>query len=376
MLPKKQDKHKLQTNRFKIIIRYRLISILYLLYLAVLISTSVLILRYLGYHFKRLEKFPYIALSKKVLGINTMRLKKEGLITTNNNLSHFYEWKPGYVDKYNMPWSTEEAYLTINKDGLNDTHDYPVSKDQGTFRIIALGDSFTQGTYAKTENSYPKKIEEALNKNFICPNIKKFEVLNFGVGGYDIEYAAQRYLTRGLKYQADLILWFLKDDDFDELAERARQRTDQYIASLTKEEKIDLAKWSKYDKIPQDIRESNNVIAWEKIYYMVREELLKELGEKQFFNIQSRAILSVAHSTKNPIILFTFGFTKTYYKMRMKSWANTEPNIRFFDGVRNIYELGASHRPFDGHPNTQGYTIIKEDIFQYLIDNYFKCSKR
>ena len=39
-------------------------------------------------------------------------------------------------------------------------------------------------------------------------------MLNLGLYGYDIEYAVERFRVRGQKYDPDLIIWLIKDDDF------------------------------------------------------------------------------------------------------------------------------------------------------------------
>ena len=75
---------------------------------------------------------------------------------------------------------------------------------------MTLGDSFTFGVYVNTEDNWTELLEDKLNsiKN-ICPNTDHFEVINLGVGGYDIEYAAKRYINRGKVYNPNIILLLL-----------------------------------------------------------------------------------------------------------------------------------------------------------------------
>lgn len=60
--------------------------------------------------------------------------------------------------------------------------EYPVHKGRNVFRIIVVGDSFSEGAYISFEDRYPKKLEYYLNG---CGNTKKvvYQVIDMSVGG-------------------------------------------------------------------------------------------------------------------------------------------------------------------------------------------------
>src|SRR5262245_9960680 len=92
-------------------------------------------------------------------------------------------------------WDTDVA---INSAGFRD-REYPVAKGR-LYRIASVGDSTTFGNGLPVDSVYPKQLESLLAKEKRC-----FEVLNFGVGGYDV----LNYLgVLGLRaaYRPDLVV--------------------------------------------------------------------------------------------------------------------------------------------------------------------------
>lgn len=353
----------------------RIIFILtYLAFLIVLLFISIILIKNWGYVINITSRPPFVFLTRKVLGVNINVLPLDNYLIkfkSSDKYQYFYEWKPLLVEKYPVSWAPDDAYLETNKDGLNDNSEYSNDKPTGVFRIIALGDSFTQGAFVNVSNSYPKQLEKLLNGNIKCDNISKFEVLNFGVGGYDISYAAERFLTSGVKYNPDLILWFIKDDDFDEITELTHGRANKYYDSLTENEKRDLSKWNRYNEMSPELRNSNMSL-WDKLYLVAKTDLLKELGRKKFSELQTQAVESVVKKTESPIIMLTFPFTSKTNKNTIISWKKAHNNIFYFDGLSDIYKLGGSYRPIDEHPNKKGYQLIAEDVFGYLKSGIFK----
>jgi hypothetical protein len=56
-----------------------------------------------------------------------------------------------------------------------------ISKAPGTFRVIAVGDSFTFGPHLQLDDTYPQRLERMLNLNTPAP--LRAEVYNYGFSG-------------------------------------------------------------------------------------------------------------------------------------------------------------------------------------------------
>lgn len=98
----------------------------------------------------------------------------------------------------------------INSQCIRD-HEYSLAKPKDTYRIIGIGDSFTFGSSVKLEESYLKQLESMLNPG---DRKIKYEVINLGVPGYDLENKLEILTKKGLAYHPDLVIIQLYVDDW------------------------------------------------------------------------------------------------------------------------------------------------------------------
>lgn len=106
--------------------------------------------------------------------------------------------------------------LKTNSDGLRDK-EYG-SKQADQIRIIALGDSVTMGTGVRQADIFTEKLEELLNKNSeeIEGQAKEYQVVNFGVTGYNLSQEVAMLKDLGPKYQPDIVLLtYVLNDVYD-----------------------------------------------------------------------------------------------------------------------------------------------------------------
>ncbi len=139
----------------------------------------------------------------------------------DDNILH-HKFKPNGTGRYK---TTEfDTDYKINSLGLRDK-EYSIPKPSNTFRILMLGDSFTEGDGVFSNETFSKRLEEKL-QSFSSP--VKFEVINAGVGSYSplLEYL---YLKNyGLQLQPDLvILNFDLSDVYDDISYTAAARFDE-----------------------------------------------------------------------------------------------------------------------------------------------------
>jgi lysophospholipase L1-like esterase len=77
-------------------------------------------------------------------------------------------------------------------------------KPTGTFRILNLGDSVTMGWGTREEDTYGQQLEQLLNGQ--SGDHGRYEVINAGVPGWNLENELAYLQAEGLKYEPDLIL--------------------------------------------------------------------------------------------------------------------------------------------------------------------------
>lgn len=298
--------------------------------------------------------------SNNVLGVVSISQTKRETISFNSSdeLKYFYEPTPNSVEVVQPPWLKNKAIYTINSDALNERFDYSVNKPAHTFRIIALGDSFTFGDYASTEKNYVKQLENLINGNKNCSISNRFEVINLGVRGYDLQYSVERFRMKGQKYNPDLVIWFLKDDDFEQIDEITLPIINQYLTDL------------KAKGLFNKLSEKGTKETMFKAYSTAINVQQKKYNDESVLNYQKNSLDEFNNNYKGPLVMFTFPFTKLEYKFVLKNYIYLHKNGYFFDGITNIYDNKDMFLfPYDYHPTLKGYELIAQELFEYLINN-------
>lgn len=100
------------------------------------------------------------------------------------------------------------ARLTTNQWGMRDK-DYTIRKPKGTYRIALLGSSHVMGLGVEDQETFDNRLESSLNENLSSPNIGRYEVLNFAVGGYDL--TSHLYITEHStpQFEPDVVLFVI-----------------------------------------------------------------------------------------------------------------------------------------------------------------------
>ena len=100
-----------------------------------------------------------------------------------------------------------EKTLTIQNEYGHRGKTYPFTKTPGKYRILVLGDSFTEAVQVGEDDLFTSQLEAAH---------PRFEVLNAGVGGYG---TVQEYLyldREGLRFNPDLVLVMVFENDLSD----------------------------------------------------------------------------------------------------------------------------------------------------------------
>lgn len=133
-----------------------------------------------------------------------------------------HKFKPNATGRYKtVEFDTD---YSINSFGLRDK-EFAAAKPANTFRILMLGDSFTEGDGVFSHETFSRKLEERLQA---MGGPRKYEVINAGVGSYSplLEYLYLK--NHGLQFSPDLvILNFDLSDLYDDLSYTALARFDE-----------------------------------------------------------------------------------------------------------------------------------------------------
>lgn len=89
---------------------------------------------------------------------------------------------------------------------------YPPEKEKAKVRIALMGDSYTEGFYLFEQHHFSQILEKQLNQEFATP---KYEVLNFGIGGYNYNDLAILYKNKTAKFNCDILIFIIGVSDLD-----------------------------------------------------------------------------------------------------------------------------------------------------------------
>lgn len=302
----------------------------------------------------------FIIYQKKQLKFSVSSIEKDQIrINKDSPLKYFYEFSPNVtIIKQKPEWLQRVIRYTINADSLNERYDYAVKKHKNVFRILTLGDSFTFGEYVNTSENYPEQLEDKLDTGMKCNNISKFEVINLGVGGYDVKYTAERFMLRGKKYDPDMIIWLLPSADL--AFNRLNEVLIPFLRKIFEENKTT----------------KNNEFQKEKGYKTsgkLNKYISNFIGEKNINNYQVSALQEFTRSFQKSLIFVSFKSVDQKKKDIVKTAMNDRKNTYY---LNNLILKKEDYLP-DGHPNANGHKRIAADIFNYLFENknILSCSK-
>jgi lysophospholipase L1-like esterase len=299
--------------------------------------------------------YTVFVLKKNIFGTKIVNspISKDNINSTSSaELKYYYEYKPNTYENYKPDWAQKKVVFTINADTFNERFDYPIDKPPNTYRIIALGDSYTFGLGVDTKDNWPEQLEDQLNKNINCNQNKKFEVINLAMSGYGVEYISHRYLTRGIKYKPDLIIWFEPGYGFDRINEIFTPYSKELESTTPNKEIGDAIANGNYQPISS--------LAYKKMYenftYAQLSNMCKVSWQK-FFYLRGNT----------PVIIATPNSVSNKNLDQLRLWIEGHKNITL-DITGLQLDFKKLQLP-DGHPNVEGHRLIANNLFQYLTEN-------
>lgn len=293
--------------------------------------------------------------ASQVLGVASVApLRKEYLIfPPDSPLKYYYEPKPNITEEEQPEWLSYKARYTINSDTFNERYDYPVAKPKDVYRILALGDSFTFGHFVNTRDNWTEQLEDMLNARQPCGSEIKYEVINLGERGYDVQYIAYRFKNRGKKYNPDLIIWHESGSGFDRIIELLYPLVGRNMEELTPQEKALVSEHPNADpalwKAVNELRQTHT-----------KDELFEQIYASWLDFFETRG--------NKPVLIATFSTLTPKDLAKLKYWTGQQPEVSLYTGIPNIYDLEGGLP--DGHPNVKGHTIIANSIYDSIVEEY------
>ena len=240
-----------------------------------------------------------------------------------NSLPTIYDYEigvrlqPGYIGICNKEGL---SHFSINSEGWRDI-ERSAKKSKGIFRIAVVGDSYIEALQVERDKMFSSQLENMLNSG--SPKAA-YEVIPFGISGFD---TAQAYLTivhKIIKYQPDLIIYaFVSGNDLrDGVREIADYPWKPYFifknGNLTLDDsykKFIFDKESNWRRpLVLFLRKNSKFIEYLMYVTYPRLKTIWAMEEENSVNLNERGLSSIKHIYRRP----------TENELYYKAWAITE----------------------------------------------------
>ena len=279
-----------------------------------------------------------------------------------------------------------------NKQGFLDS-DFVLTKPKNLIRIVMLGDSITQGAFAPCRKTFSDKLELLLNRKAKAIHSSlKYEVMNFGVGGYNLAAEVETLKKKALLYKPDIVIFNLFYNDNEPLPGIDLLFISNYC-KLTRQQQIAVIRKYVYNRNSLLRKFERNILYKSKLYLFI---IIYRLNARRMANVQLEKLKSIHGHTFNDMEPIYEGFReieKLKEENGFKLLICIHPNLRGFDNINDfkfcaiaksfkfncfymlsyykkygaIGSLQIKSRPNDDcHPNEFGHSLIAKAIFEEL----------
>lgn len=254
--------------------------------------------------------------------------------------------------------------IICNNEGLRDI-DHPVKKEENEYRIICLGNSFTESIGASKDSTWPKLLENRLK-----PIIKKkLTVFNAGKGGSDPFFEYMLLKECLLKYEPDLVLLTLGSSDFDFYTFRGGfERFTPESVQFRKG-----PRWEKLYAVSYIFRFLIN----DQLHY--RKFLLPEDYKKDSVKAMNdidqctRQFYQLSLENKFRLVVVFYDDRDNRYTFLINKLKQEKmiPVIDLFEYNKNVEKITRHNKsiyywPVDGHYNAKGYDLLARGVLWNL----------
>ncbi|NQU39091.1 MAG: SGNH/GDSL hydrolase family protein [Lentisphaerae bacterium] len=126
------------------------------------------------------------------------------IVRLSRNKKLVYELMP------NLDMVFGNKSLRTNDRCMRDDHDYSEAKPAGVVRVVGIGDSGMFGWDVEQGEDYMNVLETNLNRR----SDARYEVLNFGIPGYNTQQEVEMLKDRGLAFAPDIVVVGWCDNDY------------------------------------------------------------------------------------------------------------------------------------------------------------------
>ena len=273
----------------------------------------------------------------------------------------------------------------INAYGIRD-YDYEIAREEGTYRIVVIGDSVGFG-YCKPkevlpiEVTFPKLLEKQLSAS-PPPGYSKLEVINLSVSGYNTVQEVEFFREKGIALQPDLVLvGYCLNDSYDDSRElRTLEAHDQWDA---------YREWTGMVQGEAIMRSHLVRLVWHRFPLLQKTEPKDQAGNERKKKInhsevgfRSLGALSAELGFKTLVVIFPYFESFENYPKHAEARHQQVRKFSSDNGFEVLDLLPAFEQASDGdsvalrgrcwsvHPDEKGHAVAAKEIADYLSRSF------
>lgn len=244
----------------------------------------------------------------------------------------------------------------------------------GVFRIAVVGDSFAAGQGVREEDAYAAQLEQMLNRG----GSARFEVVNVGLGGLDIDHVLDRAERVAAKLQPHLYVYGFTLNDIEEPGwvrkgdgEKRREIRDEMLRFAHSPSQLLRALWPRWVSL-RDLwfpREGGSYAEDLESAYRDPVKFARiERGLDGFVVLGERSGVCVHVLIHTDLAHLRFGhpFRDAYARVERAVTARGLTVTPTFSAHRWRSASDLRVSDLDGHPNHEGHRILAEALYAGL----------
>lgn len=291
--------------------------------------------------------------------------------------SWFHTYIPGHPFR---DAKTEYTHFReINSLGFTG-EEFRVAKTPGEYRILALGDSFTEGVGTSADTTWVKVMEARLREYY---SGRPVTTLNAGMSGSDPYYEYVALKEKLLPFHPDLVILVINTSDMNELIVRGgneRFQPDGTVSNSTGPSWEPLYALSYlWRAIAHQALDYNFLLIRSRDMPAREREAARLIGValnsvKDVCRAHGIGLLIISHPHRYEVEQGHYGDLPPYDELMRR--LEREPDLRFVDLLKYYAQHGIITKetarevywPLDLHHNTKGYQIMGEAIAKHVVD--------
>jgi len=290
------------------------------------------------------------------------------------DIGWYYNWDTNGTHALPLKGTDSIYKREVNDEGFPDD-DFPLQKQPNEFRIISMGDSFTEGDGAPADSTWVQLLEDMLNARYEKLTFSNF---NAGVIGNDPYFNYMMLKGRLLKYNPDLVIATVNRTDIWDILKRGEMERFledgdlayneppwwEWFYAISYIHRRFLNQFFGYDHLLQTPKQRKQA-QQEAVNGLVDlMERFRDLGQKKDFKFMMVFHPLMDEARKNN---YRF-FSSIIDVLKEKPGIHTVDMLDLFINDANMNEdkPGKYYWLDDGHHTSQGYLLFAKLIQQQL----------